>query len=105
MSDDINNGGLHPALAPYEQRSAVTCADRHAPGGTAWHVCNPKRMCGTRVAGRWQGGQPHRRFYGMDTFAVYRSSWCSAPSGLLPVLFELSDQAGQNVPPTKAACV
>jgi hypothetical protein len=31
---------------------------------------------------------------GTVTVAVYRSNWCSLPSGLSPVLLELSDQAG-----------
>jgi hypothetical protein len=43
--------------------------------------------------------------YGIETLAVYKSNWCSVPFGLSPVLFELSDQAGQNAPDTNAACV
>src|SRR6266566_3820800 len=56
---------------------------------------------GPRKADAAAGKRGGRR-YGMDTFAVYRSNWCSVPSGLSPVLFELSDQAGQNVPDTNA---
>ena len=37
--------------------------------------------------------------YGAETAAVYTSNWWSVPSGLLPVLFELSAHAGWAIPP------
>jgi YVTN family beta-propeller protein len=71
--------------------------------GSVWSQSTPPGLRSATQNGVRGGGSSLG--YGIGTAAVYRSSWCSVPSGLLPVLFELSDHAVWKMPESNAACV
>jgi YVTN family beta-propeller protein len=72
--------------------------------GSVWSQSTPPRLRPATQRRAYAAGAALYG-YGIGTAAVYRSSWCSVPSGLLPVLFELSDHAVWKMPESNAACV
>ena len=85
-----------PERGPGEQeRDALAATGEElgsAQAGRRRCRCHCEVILWQRLGGCWCDRPDGKSCaYGTDTFAVYRSNWCRASSGLSPVLFELSE--------------